>query len=197
MIASLRGRLAGQDAGGLIVEVGGVGLRVHATRAAAALAAADPVSVHLHTHLVVREDALTLYGFASEGEREVFPRSWAWAASGPSGALAIVSAYSPEALQRAVATDDVGAARDRSRRRPQARQRIVLDLKSSLGALDLAGEPALRSVASAPLDDRIAAREALVALGFALAEAEEALDGSEGDAEERIRHALGTLGARA
>ena len=107
MIASLTGRLAEADADGLIVEVGGVGLRVHASAAAARAARDQPQAVQLHTHLVVREDALTLYGFASRRERGLFVLLLGVSGLGPAKALALLSGYPVDTLQRGIATGDL------------------------------------------------------------------------------------------
>ena len=100
MIATVAGRLVEADADGLVVEVGGVGLRVHASAAAVRAARDQPEAVRLHTHLVVREDALTLYGFAGQRERRLFVALLGVSGLGPAKALALLSGYPVDTLQR-------------------------------------------------------------------------------------------------
>src|SRR5699024_3465221 len=106
VIASVSGRVATRDAELVVVEVGGVGLEVLPTRAAASVAQPGTV-VTLATHLHVREDGLTLYGFAGQDERRLFRLLLGVTGVGPKLALAIVSAYPPAQLERAVAAGDV------------------------------------------------------------------------------------------
>ncbi len=193
MIASLTGRLAEVDADGLIVEVGGVGLRVHASAAAARAARDRPDAVQLHTHLVVREDALTLYGFASQRERGLFVALLGVSGLGPAKALALLSGYPVDTLQRGIATGDLALLASVSGIGKRTAERIVVELRDKLGAAALEAVEAGAATAPASDDAHLSARDALVALGFAVAEAETALAGAEGSTEQRVKVGLAAL----
>ena len=108
MIAHLRGIVAGVAPDGAVIEVGGVGLRVQCTPdTLATLRPGEPAKVS--TSLVVREDSLTLFGFASDDERNVFELLQTASGVGPRLALAMLAVHSPDALRRAVATEDLNA----------------------------------------------------------------------------------------
>ena len=187
MIARLRGRPVAADAGGIVLDVGGVGYRLHATRAAVRKAERGS-EVALETHLHVREDALELYGFAEPAERELFEQLLAVSGVGPKVALAIVSGYSPGELRRAIAREDAALFQTIPGIGKKTAERIVLELRERLADADLA--PA----ATGHVDDdgHRVAREALVELGYTAAEAEQALAAVDPDlpAEERVRLAL-------
>ena len=193
MIASLTGRLADADADGLVVEVGGVGLRVLASAAAARAARDHPQAVQLHTHLVVREDALTLYGFASRRERGLFVALLGVSGLGPAKALALLSGYPVDTLQRGIATGDLALLASVSGIGKRTAERIVVELRDKLGAAALEAVETGGAAAPAADDPHLSARDALVALGFAVAEAETALAGAEGDTEQRVKVGLAAL----
>ncbi len=186
MIARLRGRPVAWDADGLVVDVGGVGYRVLATPAAVRKAdGADEIS--LETHLHVREDALQLYGFAEPGERELFEQLLAVSGVGPKVALAIVSGYSPPELRRAIVREDAALFQTIPGIGKKTAQRVVLELKEKIAPLAAVEAPHLGAG-----DGHMVAREALVELGYTVAEAEQRL--AEIDPElppaERVRQAL-------
>ncbi|HEY3614848.1 MAG TPA: Holliday junction branch migration protein RuvA [Gaiellales bacterium] len=194
MIASVAGRLLEADADGLVVEVGGVGLRIHASAAAARSAQETPAAVRLQTHLVVREDALTLYGFASGRERWLFVALLGVSGLGPSKALALLSGYPTDTLQRAIASGDLALLASVSGIGKRTAERIVVELRDKLGAVALETATTGGAGAAAVADDpHLAARDALVALGFAVAEAETALAGTSGGTEQRLKEALAAL----
>src|SRR5207249_5245235 len=121
--------------GELLVEVGGVGYRVSvppATLAAAALG--EPVFLHVHTH--VREDALILFGFPARAERVCFEALLGAHGVGPALALAILSALSPDALYRALATDDAEALTAVPGVGKKTAARLLLELKARLDLPD-------------------------------------------------------------
>ena len=188
MIARLRGRPIALDSEGLILDVNGVGYRLLATRSA--LEKADGQDeVTLETHLNVREDALQLFGFATTDERGLFEQLQGVAGVGPKVALAIVSAYAPGELRRAIVTEDAALFESIPGIGRKLAQRVVLELKEKIGPLVVAaGGPH----AAGAGDRHLVAREALVELGFSLAEAEQRL--AEVDADlppaERVRRAL-------
>jgi Holliday junction DNA helicase RuvA len=193
VIASLTGRLAEADADGLVVEVGGVGLRVHASAAAARAARDHPQAVQLLTHLVVREDALTLYGFASRRERGLFVALLGVSGLGPAKALALLSGYPVDTLQRGIATGDLALLASVSGIGKRTAERIVVELRDKLGAAALEEVEAGGPSAPASGDAHLSARDALVALGFAVAEAEAALAGAAGSTEQRVKVGLAAL----
>jgi holliday junction DNA helicase RuvA len=194
VIASLTGRLVGDDAEGLVVEVGGVGLRVSASAGAARRAREQPQAVKLQTHLIVREDALTLYGFENGRERGLFVALLGVSGLGPAKALALLSGYPVDTLQRGIATGDLALLASVPGIGRRTAERIVVELRDKLGAAALevvaAGDGATVPAAD---DPHLSARDALVALGFAVAEAETALAGSEGSTERRVKEALAAL----
>ncbi len=109
MIGFLDGRLAGRAGDGCLVDVGGVGYRLTCSAATLSSLPAEGDGVRLWTHLQVREDALVLYGFANEDERQLFEALISVSGVGPRVALQVCSAFSPDAFRRALAGDDVAA----------------------------------------------------------------------------------------
>jgi Holliday junction DNA helicase RuvA len=186
VIARLRGRPAGFDAEGLVLDVGGVGYRVLATPSAVRKAE-DAEEVSLETHLHVREDALQLFGFASREERELFERLLAVSGVGPKVALAIVSGYSPAELRRAILLEDTALFESIPGIGKKTAQRVVLELKEKVGVLEAVSAPHL-----GPGDGHVVARDALVELGYSVAEAEERLAATDSELppSERVRQAL-------
>jgi Holliday junction DNA helicase RuvA len=193
VIASLAGRLVEEDADGLVVEVGGVGLRVHASAAAARAARGQPHAVQLQTHLVVREDALTLYGFATRRERWLFVALLGVSGLGPAKSLALLSGYPVDTLQRGIAAGDTALLASISGIGKRTAERIVVELRDKLGAAALETVPVAAAGAPVPDDPHLSARDALAALGFAVPEAEAALAGTEGSTEQRVKEALTAL----
>src|SRR5690349_24520288 len=186
MIARLRGRAVARTAEGMVLDVNGVGYLVAATPAA--LRAAEGVGeTTVETYLHVREDALQLYGFADADERELFEQLLSVSGVGPKVALAIVSGSTPEELRRAIALEDTARFQAIPGIGKKTAQRVVLELKEKLGTVGEGTE-------ATPLSPKphLVARDALVELGYSLAEAEEALAATDPDAppEERVREAL-------
>ena len=133
MIASVRGRVAALSPSGAVVEVGGVGLEVQCapgTLAGLRLGA----EATLATSLVVREDSLTLFGFADDDERQVFELVQTASGVGPKLAQAMLAVHSPDELRRAVASDDLTALTQVPGIGRKGAQRIVLELRDRLGA---------------------------------------------------------------
>ena len=132
MIAHLRGTVAGVAPDGAVIEVGGVGMRVQCTPGTlATLKPGEPAQVA--TSLVVREDSLTLYGFVSDDERNVFELLQTASGVGPRLALAMLAVHAPDALRRAVSTEDLGALTMVPGIGRKGAQRIVLEMKDRLG----------------------------------------------------------------
>jgi Holliday junction DNA helicase RuvA len=174
VIASVSGVVQRLRLDAAVVSVGGVGLLVHASpRTLAGLR--EGQHAELATSLVVREESLTLYGFADDDERATFETLQTVSGIGPRLALAMLAVHEPEALRRAVATDDLTALRKVPGVGLKGAQRMVLELKGKIGlpgAVEHApDEP------QAPDDDtwRGQVREALVGLGWAAKAAQDAV----------------------
>jgi Holliday junction DNA helicase RuvA len=207
VIASVRGLVLALRLDGAVVDVGGVGMLVHATPSS--LADLRPgAETTLHTSLVVREDSLTLYGFPDVDERDVFEAVQTVSGVGPRLALAMLAVLSPEDLRRAVASDDLNALVKVPGIGRKGAQRIVLELGDRLGApsgapgaraAGPAGAAAARPAAPSPVV------EALVGLGWSAKQAEDALAAVAADDPELaagrdlagvLRAALSRLGRR-
>jgi holliday junction DNA helicase RuvA len=183
VIARLRGRPVVRRPEGLVLDVNGVGYLVAATTRALRLADGDgEVSLEIHTH--VREDALQLYGFAEAAERELFEQLLSVSGIGPKVALAIVSGSTPAELRRAIVLDDTARFEAIPGIGKKTAQRVVLELKERVGAVDIPA-PETRP-------DSLVARDALVELGYSVGDAERALADVDPElpAEERVRVAL-------
>jgi holliday junction DNA helicase RuvA len=175
MIAHLAGCVAAVAPEGAVIDVGGVGLLVQCTPATlAGLRTGERARVA--TSLVVREDSLTLYGFATDDERNVFELLQTASGVGPRLAQAMLAVLSPDALRRAVATEDLTTLTSVPGIGRKGAQRIVLELSGRLGAPG-DGDPAVRAVVTAPSapqwQDQV--RSGLVSLGWASREAEQAI----------------------
>ena len=132
MISHLRGTVSGVAPDGAVIDVGGVGLSVQCTPGT--LATLRPgEATRVATCLVVREDSLTLYGFTSDDERNVFELVQTATGVGPRLALAMLAVHSPDALRRAVSTGDLNALTLVPGIGKKGAQRIVLELKDRLG----------------------------------------------------------------
>jgi Holliday junction DNA helicase RuvA len=174
MIASVNGRVAAVTAEAAVVEVGGVGLLVHCAPATlAGLRVGEPAS--LATSLVVREDALTLYGFADAAERALFELLQTAGGVGPRLAQAVLAVLSPTAVRTAIATEDVTALTRVPGIGKKGAQRIVLELKDKVGAVADIPAPARAPLASVPAAWHEQVRAALTGLGYSAREAEDAV----------------------
>jgi holliday junction DNA helicase RuvA len=132
VIAHVRGMVAAVAPDGAVIEVGGVGMRVQCTPGT--LATLRPGEhAQVATSLVVREDSLTLYGFCSDDERNVFELLQTASGVGPRLALAMLAVHTPDALRRAVSTEDLGALTMVPGIGNKGAQRIVLELRDRLG----------------------------------------------------------------
>ncbi|MEG3615152.1 Holliday junction branch migration protein RuvA [Isoptericola haloaureus] len=175
MIASLSGTVAQVALDRAVVDVGGVGYLVHATPATLAGLRVGEQAL-LHTTLVVREDSMTVYGFADTEEREVFETAQSVSGVGPRIALAMLAVLTPSALRRAVDQEDTAALRRVPGIGAKSAQRIVLELSGRLGAPGPDDGAASGAATSAAGDERDQVVEALVGLGWAAKVAEGAVD---------------------
>jgi holliday junction DNA helicase RuvA len=173
MIAHLRGTVAGVAPDGAVIEVGGVGMRVQCTPGT--LATLRPgESAQVATSLVVREDSLTLFGFSSEDERNVFELLQTASGVGPRLALAMLAVHSPDTLRRAVSAEDLRTLTMVPGIGQKGAQRIVLELKDRLGPPGDAALPGTRP-ASRPPSWRDQVQSGLVNLGWPPRDADQAI----------------------
>lgn len=188
MIATLRGEVSQIEENALIVEVGGVGMRVFVPAPLRTNAKAGEM-MFLFTHLVVREDALTLYGFESQADRDLFNILLGVDGVGPKVALSVLSTLTIDTIQRAIFADEGELLGKVPGVGKKTAQKIALHLKDKLKPMD-----ALAKVAAlADYDSEVLA--ALTSLGYSVVEAQAAIQSIPKDApkdvEERLRVALG------
>jgi Holliday junction DNA helicase RuvA len=191
MIAFVRGRVAAVSLTSVVLEVGGVGLELQCTP--------DTISTlrtgaeaNLPTSMVVREDSLTLFGFADEDEKQMFELVQTASGVGPKLAQAMLACHSPETLRRAVGSDDVKTLTTIPGIGQKGAQRIILELRDRIGSPG--------SVASSPSQPRGTApawqaqvQAGLVGLGWSAKEAELAVDAVVPDAEQMVEPDVATL----
>ena len=188
MIATLRGEISQIEDNALIVEVGGVGLRVFVPAPLRGQVKAGE-AVFLFTHLVVREDALILYGFESQGDRELFNILLGVDGVGPKVALSVLSTMTIDAIQRAVFGDEPDVLSRVPGVGKKTAQKMALHLKDKLKP----GDGFSKLAAMSDADAEVLA--ALTALGYSVVEAQSAIQSipkdSPEDTGERLRLALG------
>ena len=187
MIATLRGEISQVEENALVLDVGGVGLRVFVPSPLRTRTKAGDV-ILLYTHLVVREDALALYGFESQAERELFNTLLGVDGVGPKAALSVLSTLTLDAVQRAIFADEVEILNRVPGIGKKTAQKMAIHLKDKLKPVD-----ALASVAAmTDRDSEVLA--ALTALGYSVVEAQAAIQALPKDAPEdtegRLRMAL-------
>lgn len=187
MIAFVAGRVAALALDSAVIEVGGVGLSVRCTPGTlATLRLGEPG--RLATSLVVREDDLTLYGFAEDDERTVFDTVQSVSGIGPRTAQALLAVLTPDALRRAVADEDLATLMRVPGIGKKGAQRLVLELKDRLGAPS--GAAPVRAGAPVPEPARAPWREqlvdALTGLGWSAKDADAAVDAVAPEAEEQL-----------
>ncbi len=171
MIASLTGTVEHVTLDRAVINVGGVGYLVHATPATLARLRVGEAHI-LYTTMVVREDSMTLFGFADDDERAVFETAQSVSGVGPRIALAVLAVHTPDAVRRAVHTQDVKALTRVPGIGPKVAQRILLELGGKLAAPVDGGSAA---AAAAPGDQRDKVVEALVGLGYPVKVADDAV----------------------
>jgi holliday junction DNA helicase RuvA len=196
VIASVRGPVLDIELDHAVVEVGGVGLAVHATPATLArLRRGEPA--RLTTALIVREDSLTLYGFAERDERELFDLLLTVSGVGPRIALATLAVLDPDTVRRALADGDLATLTRVPGIGRKGAERLVVELRDKVTA----PAPVPAGAPAAPTGGgRDHVVEALVGLGFAAKPAEQAVDavladsGDAADSSALLRAALTRLG---
>lgn len=188
MISSLRGLIQHIDSDFLIIEVGGVGLKVFVPSSVFEQLEGVGKMAFIHTHLIVREDALTLYGFASEEQRTLFETLLSVQGIGPKLALSVLSFISPENLRRAVSAEQPELLDRVPGVGKKTAEKIVFHLKGKFGS-------GLALGAVGPVTDlESEILSALTSLGYSIVESQAALQSIPKDApkdvEERVRLAL-------
>jgi len=198
MIASVRGRVASVAPDAAVVEVGGVGFAVHCTPGT--LAGLRPgQDATLATSLVVREDSLTLYGFASDDEKNLFELLQTASGVGPRLAQAILAVHPPEAVRRAIAGADIGALTRVPGIGKKGAEKLVVELRDRIGPVPSADGSAPRQVVGRAWQDQVG--QALVGLGWtnhqaaeAVALVAESLDGDVPPVPVLLKQAIRLLG---
>jgi holliday junction DNA helicase RuvA len=198
LIASVRGVVLSAGLDSVVVEVGGVGLLLHTTAGTAA-ALLPGGEAMLATTLVVREESLTLYGFADEDERAVFNLVQTVSGVGPRLALAMLAIHAPDGLRRAISGGDLIALTKVPGIGKKGAERIVLELRDKIGIPS--GVTSSTTSRPAGADEATAqVRDALVGLGWSSRQADEAVeavrpvDGDGSDVSALLRAALRELG---
>jgi Holliday junction DNA helicase RuvA len=188
VIASIKGIVSQVEEGSLVVEVGGVGLLVHVPSPLSDQLAARQ-NVYLHTYLIVRQDALALYGFDTVEGREIFVLLLGVSGIGPRLAVTILSNMTPEAIRRAIVTEQSESFNRVPGVGKKTAQKIVFSLQDKVTKED--GFEPIAAMSEA--DSEVLS--ALLALGYSVVEAQAALQSVPKDApdevEERLRLALG------
>ena len=183
MIAYLNGMLAGKGLDSIIVEVGGIGYRVSLSSRSIARLGNVGDRVRVITHLQVRDDGLTLYGFTHQEEKDLFMRLTAISSVGPKVALSVLSTYDPAEVASAIAAQDLAAIQRVPGIGKKMAQRIVLELKEAFGD-EL--QAVLSGQSKKALNAKKGALEALLSMGFTSEESELALKGAPDEASETI-----------
>jgi holliday junction DNA helicase RuvA len=198
VIGSLRGTLLDRGADEVTVDVGGVGYRITVSPTTAVSLGDPGTEVFCWVHHHQREDAVTLYGFATKDERACFEALLGAHGVGPALALAILSIHTPIALARILAEDDLGALCLVPGVGKKTAARLLIDLKSRLSIPDL-GAPLLPGGSATPVapNARADVREALTELGYSEPEIREVMAdlSPDGDAGSLLRDALQRLAA--
>jgi holliday junction DNA helicase RuvA len=171
----------------VVVDCGGVGYRLAVSAETLKHVPAVGRDVLLHTHLIVRDDALALYGFATEEERDLFLMLLGVQAVGPKVALAVLSGAPPRELLRVVAAGDAARLQAAPGVGKRTAERIIVELREKVGA----SLPEDSITVTRSDDPATLAREALLGLGYSAAEIDALLEGAAGDStEDLIAHAL-------
>jgi holliday junction DNA helicase RuvA len=184
MIASVRGEVLVRRPDHVVVESAGVGYRLTVSAETLKAVPGRGKEATLHAHLVARDDSLSLYGFASEEERDLFLYLISVSGIGPKVAVAILSGGPPRELLRAIATGDAKRFQAVPGIGKRTSERLIVELREKVAGELTEGVPA--AVAGDPADPRVLARGGLIGLGYTLPEAENLLDGAEGETPEEL-----------
>jgi Holliday junction DNA helicase RuvA len=189
VIALLSGEVAVRRADHVVVSCQGVGYRANVSAETLKHVPRVGERTTLHIHTVVRDDAILLYGFATEEERDLFLLLIGVQSVGPKVALAVLSGGPPRELLGAVAAGDHARLQAVPGIGKRTAERIVVELREKVGVVSAGDGPVVTRASDDPV---VLAREGLVGLGFSLQEADQLLAGAPGDTEpeDLIAHAL-------
>jgi len=180
VIASVSGEVLVRRTDHVVVDAGGVGYRLAVSAETLKAVPARGKHATLHAHLVARDDALNLYGFASEEERDLFLSLTSVSGIGPKVAIAILSSGTPRELLTAIAAGDAKRFQAVPGIGKRTAERVIVELREKV-----AGELEEGIAESGGSDDpHSLARDGLVNLGYSLTEAEKLLDGVDGESPE-------------
>jgi Holliday junction DNA helicase RuvA len=191
MIASVRGRVITRRPDAVVVDCGGVGYRLAVSAHTLQNVPAVGAEVFLHSHLIMRDDAMQLYGFAGEDERDLFLLLLGVQGVGPKVALAVLSGGTTGELLNAIAAGDAKRFQAVPGIGKRTAERVIVELREKVGERG-EGEGIVLSRAD---DPRMLARDGLVGLGFTMQEAERLLANATGESAEQLIE--GALRARA
>jgi Holliday junction DNA helicase RuvA len=186
MIRYLQGILAEKDIGAVVIDLGGIGYEVHVPTNSAMFLRESGDEVKVYTYMQVREDDMSLFGFASESELTLFRQLISVNSVGAKGALAILSSAPVSEIKKAIVFEDVDMITRANGIGKKTAQKVVLELKDKMGEIAAErGDSITGTEAAAVMDDdnRSAAIDALTGLGFTRSEAAEALIGADKDLE--------------
>jgi holliday junction DNA helicase RuvA len=183
MIASVRGQVLVRRPDHVVVDCAGVGYRLAVSANSMRTIPAVGADTLLHTHLILRDDGMNLYGFASEEERELFLLLTQVQSVGPKVALAVLSGGTPRDLMNAIASADTARFQAVPGIGKRTAERIIVELREKV-----AGKSGLEDdiVITRTDDARTLAREGLVGLGYSSQEADKMLDKTRGDTPEDL-----------
>jgi Holliday junction DNA helicase RuvA len=198
VISSVRGTVLAVGLDHAVVEVGGIGLAVQATPATLATLRRGEEAT-LATTLVVREDSLTLFGFADPDARELFSLLQTVSGVGPRLAMATLAVLEPDRLRAALADGNLAVLTQVPGVGRKSAERLVVELRDKVGKVAVAGDGATQPGGRSVVRDSVV--EALTGLGFALKQAEQAVDAvladnGTGDTSTVLRKALTALGRK-
>ncbi len=196
MIASLRGKYIYSDTTAVVVECGGVGYKCFVTKNTLYRLPEKNSEIFLYTHLVVREDAMDLYGFSDLEELNAFKLITSVNGVGAKIGIAILSEFTADKLMLAIASNDAKTLTAASGVGIKLAQRIVLELKDKVGTVEMSDNSDIKAVANANSNSSASeAIEALVSLGYTKGEASLAVARLDGNlpTDELIKQALKNL----
>jgi len=199
MIASLRGRLIYSDETSVVVECSGVGIKCTVSKSVLSKLPSNGEEIMVHTHMVVREDAIELYGFSDTEELSAFKLVTSVNGVGAKIGIALLSQFTARSMMLYIASGDAKALTAASGVGLKLAQRIVLELKDKVGAIDTSDSIELRNVKKAvSMPASSEAVEALIALGYTKGEASLAVSRIEEDLPtgELVKQALKQLSRR-
>ena len=187
MISNVHGTISFIEDDALVVEIGGIGLKIHATKSTCKQAKTGE-RIYLYTHLVVREEILALYGFESQEERDLFSMFLGVSGIGPKTGLSILSTLNPDSIRKAILEGQVEILSRVPGIGKKTAAKVLLQLQGKIPVDSILGG----NLVSSDVDTRVF--EALTSLGYSVVEAQSALQSIPKDTacevEERLKLAL-------